>query len=388
MATCLKQLSLCLILVLSLISSAILAGDEVSTNQSSYSEASLQSPYASWGVEIDNPTSIKVWDAWKTFKKKKDVIVAVVDTGIDPNHPFLKGNIYVNEGTLSASNFGKDFSKGRKSAATPDDSHGHGTHVAGIIKSIFPEVKILALKYYNPMASGQENLQSTIDALKYAVNAGVDIINYSGGGAEPSADELKILKEAEAKGILVIAAAGNDEQDLDKGQFHYYPASYRLANIVTVTTYDEKLEVLSSSNYGSSTVDLAAPGNRIRSSLPYNRAGYLTGTSQSTAFVSGVAALIKSQFPQFNYLSIKRIIIESAKKEQKLIGKISSGGRLDANLALQLAASYSKDEIKLASISRGLAQRNPNSVVKKPGKIIYLPKKARNHSAKKNVANK
>ena len=163
-------------------------------------------------------------------------MVAVVDTGIQGDHTFLARNIYVPGGKkVDANNFGVDFS-GDKVTNAPTDAHGHGTHVAGIVKSIFPDVKILALKYYNPKASGQQNLDATIKALQYAVDHNVDVINYSGGGPEASVEELRVLKQAEKKGILVIAAAGNERSNIDDKRHAYYPASYGLSNIITCAT--------------------------------------------------------------------------------------------------------------------------------------------------------
>ncbi|MFN8370584.1 MAG: S8 family serine peptidase [Bacteriovoracaceae bacterium] len=252
-----------------------------------YSENLIQSEFASWGINnSDLSATVNLKAAWEKFEKKKDVVVAVIDTGIDNTHPFLKDNIYVPTGSVSALNFGYDFSK-KKMTNTPSDEHGHGTHVSGIIKSIFPEVKILALKYFNPEASGQDNLNATIKALEYAVNLKVDIINYSGGGPEASEEELKILKKAEDLGILVVAASGNEESDIDKKKNAYFPASYGLSNILTVTAHNQSLKALESSNWGIKSVDISAPGFRIKSSIPQGKAGYMSGTSQATAFVWG-----------------------------------------------------------------------------------------------------
>ena len=328
-----------------------------------YDLKELASNYVSWGVNPSNPSSINLVEAWKKFKKKKEIVVAVVDTGIDHTHPFLEKNIYVNNGKVDDLNYGVDFSKDRKIKGAPNDNHGHGTHVSGIIKSIFPEVKILALKYYNPNASGLDNLNSTVEALKYAVDNNVDVINYSGGGPEPAMEELRILKEAERKGILVVAAAGNEESNIDDKAKAYYPASYGLKNIITVTAHDEDLKILPSSNYGKQSVDIFAPGYRIKSSLQNGRAGYLTGTSQATAFVTGVAALIKSEFPSFSTDKIKEIIKASAKEEFTMEGKCATGGRLDAGKALALASQIAGDENR-----RQLAQVDTK---KKKGKIIY-----------------
>ena len=325
----------------------------------------LTSTYVSWGVNPSNPASINLLDAWKRFKKKREIVVAVVDTGIDREHPFLENNIFVETGKVEASNFGVDFSKDKKGNSTPTDNHGHGTHVAGIIKSIYPDVKILALKYYNPNASGIDNLNSTVEALKYAVDHNVDVINYSGGGPEAASEELRVLKEAERKGILVVAAAGNEESNIDDKKKAYFPASYGLKNIITVTAHDEDLKILNSSNYGRVSVDIFAPGYRIKSSLQNGRSGYLTGTSQATAFVTGVAALIKAEFPQLSTEKIKEIIKLSAKKEITMEGKCVTGGRLDAGSALALAAQMSGEP----TAQRRLANTTKEKV--KEGKIIY-----------------
>lgn len=318
-------------------SMAIAAPTKTKSDKLAYSEQLLNSPFSSWGIDPSyKKGSINLKDSWKKFKKQKDIVVAVIDTGIQFNHPFLKDNLFVPEGATSAINYGLDFSQ-KSILKTPKDSHGHGTHVSGIVKSIFPDVKILSLKYYNPHASGQANLNSTIKALKYAVDNNVDIINYSGGGPEPSAEEKAVLLQAERKGILVIAAAGNEKSNIDQRENAYYPASYGFSNIITVGAHDEYNQVIASSNFGEKSVDIAAPGFRIKSAIPGNGAGLMTGTSQATAFVTGVAALIKSNYPLLNYDQVKNIILSSSRKVQKLKGKILGGGKLDAARALEVA---------------------------------------------------
>ena len=343
----------------------------------SYDKKLLNSRFSSWGISPHSQSSINLEKAWNNFKKKKDVVVAVVDTGIDPNHPFFRGNLVINKDGFSKS-YGVDFSKSALSPMRPLDGHGHGTHVAGIIKSIFPNVKILTLKYYDPSASGEDNLRSTIKALQYAVDKNVDIINYSGGGPEASAAELAVLKQAEAKGILVVAASGNNGSNIDNFAKAYYPASYKLKNITTVTAHDQRLNVLNSSNFGKKTVDIAAPGYRIKSALPEGRAGYLTGTSQATAFVSGVAALLKSQFPKLDAEKIKKIINSSARQEISLAKKCSSQGRLDAARALRFANSIMSTR-SLAS-TKGKIISSKKS--KKVGRIIYRKLSSKNGDKK------
>ena len=269
----------------------------------------------------------------------KEITVAVLDTGIDPNHEHIKGSLVR---FLDYSGTGKN------------DSHGHGTHVAGIIKNIFPKVKLVALKYYNPKYSGKQSLEATVKALKAAVDMNVDVINYSGGGPESSSAELAVLKEAERKGIIVVVAAGNESSNIDKKSNAFYPAAYGLSNIISVSAHDENLKLIKSSNWGKRLVDLAAPGKRIKSALPKDRAGFLTGTSQATAFVTGVVAMLKSQFPKLSYTEVKNIIRNSAKKEIALASNSNSGGRLDAKAAV-LEASKNQTN---GSIFNSLAKTN------------------------------
>ncbi len=321
-----------------------------------YEKFATNNKYSNWG--LDNKLSqanINLAGLWKKFKKEKDIVIAVIDTGIDYNHPHLQKNIHVLNGDKSANNYGVDFS-GKKPTLTPNDTHGHGTHVAGIIVSIFPDAKILPLKYYNPQASGQANLNSTIKALEFAVDNNVDMINYSGGGPEPSLEELKILQKAEKKGILIIAAAGNEKSNIDDKRHAYYPASYGLDNIISVGAYDKTVNIIPSSNWGKLSVDVAAPGHRINSSIPNKQAGYMTGTSQATAFVTGVAALIKANFPELNYEQIKNSILASSKKVKSLEGKTLAGGKIDAEMAYKMSSRVHKF-MKKSSPGRTLAKK-------------------------------
>ena len=339
------------------------------------------SPFVSWAVRPRQKFSISLAEAWEKFQKKGDIVVAVVDTGTSYAHPFLIENHHVFEGKVGRTNYGRDFSVkdllqafqpndkhghgtlpllGRKSLLVfqPQDKHGHGTHISGIVKSVFPGTKMLTLKYYGEHATGADNLNATIKALQYAVDKNVDIINYSGGGPNPSPRELEVLKEAERKGIVVIAAAGNERSNIDIPRNAYYPASYNLSNIISVMAYNQNLSPILSSNYGEKSVDIAGPGDRIRSSLPGKRSGHLTGTSQATAFVSGVAALVKAKYPKLSAKAIKKIIVNSAKKEKSLEGKCRSGGRVDALNAILLADKL----LGTKNNTPGKKERTPTSI--------------------------
>ncbi len=327
----------------------------------------LSSDYSNWGLTQTknqfklNP-SISLGKALSVFEEKKEVTVAVIDTGINYFHEHLSKNIYLKKDKVGSSeNFGADFSQGHlgKKTFKPLDFHGHGTHVAGIIKSIHPNVRIIPIKYFSEKASGEQNLVNSIKALEYAVDMGVDIINYSGGG--PEADpfnakrELEIVKKAKQKGILIVAASGNNGSNIDIKENAYYPASYNLDNILSVGAYDQNLELLKSSNYGVGTVHVAAPGYRINSSSVKTNAR-MSGTSQATAFVSGIAALIKANHPELSYTEIKNIIVASSVSHKSFQGKVL-GGKADAYQALEKAKQVVEGKQKIAA-SRANSQRN------------------------------
>src|SRR5690606_14919320 len=121
---------------------------------------------------------------------------------------------------------------------------------------------------------GKANLENTIKGINYAVEKGARIINYSGGGPQYSQQEYLAMKNAEAKGVLIVAAAGNERQNIDSESNYYYPAAYSahgLKNIISVAAIDIESNLLKSSNWGSKKVDVAAPGENIYSTLPGNR---------------------------------------------------------------------------------------------------------------------
>ena len=300
--------------------------------------------------------------AWKVTKGSKSKIVAVIDTGIDINHEDLSENIWVNPGETGFDSKGKnkasngidddgngfiDDVHGWNFVSNNNDlkdNHGHGTHIAGIIgaiggnkkgiSGIAPEVSLMIIKYFDPKVQNTDNLKNTINAIKYAVKMGANVINYSGGGTEYSKEEFEAVKEAEKKGILFVAAAGNERSNSD--QFHYYPADYKLSNIISVTALDPNREVLASSNYGTETVDLAAPGQNIISTLPDNSYGFMTGTSQATAFVSGAAVLVMANKTDFKFDEVKKYILSTGDPSTSLAQKTRTSRSLNLFKALTI----------------------------------------------------
>jgi subtilisin family serine protease len=293
-----------------------------------------------WGLDNgEAPSHINIRRAWKLSRGSKQIKVAVVDTGIDPNHPDLKDNICKVNGT---DEYGFDFVTNKKN---PDDKHGHGSHVAGLIGAtaranagaagVAPNICIMAVRYYSETATGAQNLANTVKAINWAIDNGANIINYSGGGAEFSAAELKAIQRAEAKGIIFVAAAGNEYQNTDEPGNAYYPAAYGLSNVISVAATNIRNQIIPSSNWGRKHVHVAAPGEQIYSTLPRGRYGYLTGTSQATAFVSGLAALMLSENPKLKPSEVRDMIMATSDKLKSLEGRVASGGRINAYEALR-----------------------------------------------------
>lgn len=314
-----------------------------------------------WGLKKSDAAR-----AWSVTQGSSDTIVAVIDTGIDADHEDLKTNLWTNPGETGTDANGKDKSSNGidddgngfvddvhgwnfvSNNNKLDDNHGHGTHIAGIIgaeagnkkgiSGISPKVSLMVLKYFDPKVPNTDNLKNTIASIKYAVKMGAHIINYSGGGTDYSQDEHDAVAEADKKGILFVAAAGNERSNSD--QYHYYPADYNLKNIISVTAIDPTTEVLPSSNFGVNTVDIAAPGQNILSCLPHNSYGLMTGTSQATAFVSGAAALVMSHKNQyFNAADIKKYILGTGDTANSLLTKTRTSRQLNLFKSLTILDS-------------------------------------------------
>lgn len=280
--------------------------------------------------------------------KPNTITVAVIDTGADIEHKDLKDFIWTNPGETGLDKNGKDKSNNAidddgngfvddlhgwnfvNNTNNVFDSHGHGTHISGVIKKEFqrhstnstlsPSVRLMILKYYNPDANDFENVQNTTKAIEYATLMQARIINYSGGGTSQYIQEFKALQNAIAHNILIVAAAGNNKMNTDSQR--YYPANYPLQHIISVAASDNDGELTAFSNYGSSSVDIAAPGKDIYSTLPQNSYGFMSGTSQSTAYVTGVAASLMAK--KTNPATLTSILVDllaTSKFNKSLKGK-------------------------------------------------------------------
>lgn len=289
--------------------------------------------------------------AWQATTGSKSTRVAVIDTGIQLNHPDLADNIWTNPDEIAENGIDDDQNgyiddihgwNFINNNNDPSDLDGHGTHVAGIIGAdtnnsigiagVSQNVSLVALKAcdtYCPM-------DATLAALEYAVSEGIPISNNSYGGNSGSEDlaEKNAIQAAGEAGHLFIAAAGNENNNNDSSTKNY-PSSHPLSNIIAVAASKSNDGKASFSSYGQASVDLAAPGNTIASTYKGSSYIYLSGTSMASPQVAGVAALVKSKRPEFNSSQIKSAILENTRSSASWSGKVLTGGILNAAGALR-----------------------------------------------------
>jgi subtilisin family serine protease len=285
------------------------------------------------------------------------VTVAVLDTGVAYDHPDLSSNMWANQAERQdgVDEDGDGFADDVQGAdflgqdADPRDDDGHGTHVAGIIGAVGNnsigvagvnwDVRIMALKFLD--SSGDGNTADAAAAIDYAVDHGARVVNASWSGPQFSNALYSAIQRAGARGVLVVAAAGNDGVDSDdKPQ---YPAAFDLPNVISVAASDQHDRLLDFSSYGKRSVDLAAPGEDIESTVPFgfDSSGYagLSGTSMAAPFVSGAAALYLSHSPGATAAEVRDAILGSVDRFPSLAGKTASGGRLDVAAMLRVSGS-------------------------------------------------
>jgi subtilisin family serine protease len=288
--------------------------------------------------------------AWQTTTGSSDVIVAVIDTGIRHTHTDLAANMWVNPGEI-AGNGVDDDSNGYvddvhginaiDNSGNAMDTDGHGTHCAGTIGGVANgggpivgvawNVRLMALKFLGPDGGFTSDAIQCID---YAISKGAHITSNSWGGGGFSQALADAIERANLANILFVAAAGNSGTDND--QQPHYPSNYGNSNVVAVAALDRSDNLAWFSCFGTTSVDLGAPGVAIYSSTAESDTAYnsYNGTSMATPHVSGVAALLKSRFPNASVAELKQRLLESVRPIPSLAGKSVTGGALDAAAAL------------------------------------------------------
>jgi subtilisin family serine protease/PKD repeat protein len=302
-------------------------------------------------ADIDAP------EAWDVTTGSRDVVVAVIDTGVDYTHPDLAANLWTNPGELAGNGVDDDGNgviddvhgfNAITGGGDPMDDNNHGTHCAGIlgahghngagVAGVSWEVSIMAIKFLSGAGSG--TTADAIEGINYAVgmkNAGVNlrVLSNSWGGGAFSQALLDSIEAAGAADLLFVAAAGNSASNNDVTPS--YPAGYPSANIVAVASTDRNDVIASSSSYGLTTVDLGAPGREILSTIAGNAYAVFSGTSMATPHVAGAAALVLSVNPTLVTAELKDLLLTTGDPNASLAGKTVSGRRL--NLANAVAAA-------------------------------------------------
>lgn len=277
--------------------------------------------------------------AWQQSVGYRGPLIAVVDTGVDTQHPDLGANIWNNpnevaDGLDNDGNGVVDDIHGYNAVdhnSDLTDSNGHGTHVSGTIGAIGDnaegvvgvnwQAQMMGVKIFGENGTTAD---AAIKGLLYAENMGARLTTNSWGGGPYSSLLKEVLGSTQA---FHIAAAGNRGKNNDvKG---FYPASHDVPNLLSVAATDQRDQLASFSNYGERTVDVAAPGVDIFSTLPDGQYGALSGTSMATPHVTGAAALALSIYPDMNNEELKTRLTWGVDHTPNLLGKTVSAGRLN-----------------------------------------------------------
>lgn len=325
-------------------------------------------PHVSKLWAFNQSAGLNVIEAYRGLQGQSlaEVIVAVVDTGVDHNHEDLKDVMWINRNEIPGNK--KDDDKNghiddihgintlvRDSRGKPTmntmASHWHGTHVAGTIAAtqnngtgiagVASNVKIMAIR---TVPDDADELDSNIvEAFLYAAKMGAKIINCS-FGKELNEEGMVVrdtINEISKKGVLVVISAGNDStgplkwRDIDVEL--KYPASFDSDNTLVIASTTNTESLSNFSNIGAANVDVASPGSNIYSTLNGNKYGFASGTSMAAPNATGVAAMVLGMNPQLSAKMLKKILINSVTKVPNLKGKMVSGGRINLKSALNLA---------------------------------------------------
>eukprot|EP00933_Yihiella_yeosuensis_P060656 TRINITY_DN63401_c0_g1_i1.p1 TRINITY_DN63401_c0_g1~~TRINITY_DN63401_c0_g1_i1.p1 ORF type:complete len:1195 (-),score=296.00 TRINITY_DN63401_c0_g1_i1:27-3611(-) len=331
-----------------------------------------------WGMHNYYGNDIQAVEAWNLFTGEpvSDVIVGVIDTGIDYNHDDLKEQMWVNTGEIPGNGIDDDGNGWIddvhginlvKHDGDPMDDQMHGTHCAGTIGGAgnngigvagvaWQGVRLMALKFLNHKGGGRTS--DAITAVDYAVAHGAKILSNSWGGGGSSPVMRFAIQRAKEAGVLFVAAAGNSASDNDENP--QYPANYGVENVISVASIAPDGKLSDFSCFGKDTVTLAAPGSYIYSTAPGNKYQALSGTSMACPHVSGVAALIWSYRPQLSLEQVKDILVSTVDVTEKYQNQVSTNGRVNAFRALLLAGQQEAPKPP-ANVPKGIEFKDTNS---------------------------
>jgi subtilisin family serine protease len=294
-------------------------------------------------ADIDAP------EAWNTGTGG-NVVIGVIDTGVDYDHQDLNANIWTNAGEIPGNNIdddgngyiddvhGYDFVN---NDGDPMDDHSHGTHCSGTIAAkgnngigvagVCWTAKIMGLKFLD--SGGYGNTSDAVSALEYAIENGAHLTSNSWGGGGYSQTMRDMLDIANAAGQLFVAAAGNDYGN-NNDTNPTYPASYDASNVIAVASTDHNDNLSGFSNYGPTSVDLGAPGSNILSTVPGNQYDSYSGTSMATPHVAGAVGLMMALYPNMSHTLVKERLLMTVNETEAMNGIVLSNGRLNLQMAV------------------------------------------------------
>lgn len=296
-----------------------------------------------WGI-----SAINVAGAWNAGYYGQNVLVAVIDSGIDLSHPALYKRLAQNIAEVNGVQGIDDDNNGFVDDTVSwnfgdnipgvSDPLGHGTHVAGIIaaeqtgnindsKGVAPQSTILPISFIDSTGSGY--ISNALRALDYAGSRNANVINASWGGGGCSTILQQKIEALKTQDVVFVAASGNSGVNID--HFYEYPAALNLPNQITVGSIDPNDGISYFSNYGFVAVHLLAPGASILSTYPGGNYKSMSGTSMATPFVTGAVAILKGARPHATYAEIKSALINSVTKRNY---PVLSGGQLNISAAL------------------------------------------------------
>lgn len=296
--------------------------------------------------------NIKAEAAWKVSKGNPDVTLAVVDSGVDYNHPELihrikrKTQEWPANGVDDDNNsfvddvIGWDFVRGLH---LPMDRTGHGTAMAAIMAGtlangqgaagVCPQCSIMPIRFIN--WEGLGDTEDAILGIRYAVMEGASVINISFAGEGYDSDLLDAIRFAAERDVVVVVAAGNDGENLNESSI--YPAKFLEGNMLTVTGTDINNQVFDGANWSAKYVSLGAPGDEIIE--PWFKSWDVgSGTSQATAVVTGAVGLVRSIAPELNASEVVSLIKSTVQVFPQLQKKVITGGCLDLAEAAKCAS--------------------------------------------------
>jgi subtilisin family serine protease len=288
---------------------------------------------------------INALQAWEITKGSQQVVIAVIDTGIDHRHPDLAANMWINAGEIPGNGidddgngfiddvYGYDFAN---NDGDPMDGHSHGTHCAGTIGAVhdngqgvagvMANVKMMGIKFLTDSGSG--STANAIKSIDYATQMNVDLMSNSWGGGGFSQALMDSIVAAKNAGILFVAAAGNSSTNNDSKP--HYPSNYEVDNVISVAAHGHDDQLAKFSCFGKKTVHVAAPGKNILSTVKNGGYDVYSGTSMATPHVSGILGLLLSHEGRSDVKQVRERLMATSVYSAGYKNKLVSEGRANA----------------------------------------------------------